>query len=203
MGVSLMLRQLDVVGPPGKPAVDTRSSLVLFPEEGDPLHGTARANHPMIRGSMVVYPPEDYGRVVIGGVVGTSTSGAIRLSPGEENTLADGRSLVLGGVLQAGQKRGSAVGPGVLVLMKGDGGKTFGSAFLSGAPGMRNTAEIGGINLTLGELTRAAGGLYRVHKDPGIRMVIAGTIILALGTIWALAVYLGVVRGSEGSEYDV
>ena len=203
MDVSLMLRQFDVVGPPERAAVDTRSSLVLFPEEGDPLFGTARANHPMIRGSMVVYPPENYGLAVTGGVVGTSNSGAMRLSPGEENTLADGRSLVLGGVLPAGQERGGVVGPGILVLMKGEEGKTIGSAFLSAAPGMRGAAVIGGVGISLGELTRTPRGLYRVHKDPGIRMVIVGTIILALGTIWALAVYFGVVRGSKGLKFEV
>jgi hypothetical protein len=39
--------------------------------------------------------------------------------------------------------------------------------------------------------------VYRVHHDPGVWLVILGTIILALGTVWALAGYLGLIRDPE------
>jgi hypothetical protein len=202
-GVSLMLKELEIVEGPGGRTVDTRSDMILIPVEGDPQRGTVRTNHPMIRKSMVIYPPERFGSMVTGGVVGTSTSGILRLSPGGKFALTDGRSLVLGGTLQAGQTRGAAVGPGILVVMEGQGGDAIGSLFLSRSAGMKQEGVIEDVRITLGELTWATIGLYRVHEDPGVRMVIAGAIILAFGTIWALAVYFGVVRGIEGQGFAV
>jgi hypothetical protein len=45
-------------------------------------------------------------------------------------------------------------------------------------------------------LVRLAGepvGLYDVHHDPGVWLVIIGTVVLGMGTLWSLAGYLGLL----------
>lgn len=41
---------------------------------------------------------------------------------------------------------------------------------------------------------------YDVHRDPGVRLVLAGAVLIALGTLWALILYL---RGGLSSRQDV
>jgi hypothetical protein len=57
--------------------------------------------------------------------------------------------------------------------------------------GMPRAAVIDGLKIELGKLTEAAFGVYNVHRDPGIWMVLIGAVILALGMLWALVGYLG------------
>ncbi|MDF1537201.1 MAG: cytochrome c biogenesis protein ResB [bacterium] len=194
MGVSLRLDGLEVVQSPGGRAMDTLSDMTLMEGGREVAAGTIRTNHPLVHGSTVIYPPEDYEMGITGGVVGTSSSGVVTLQSGVPAPLSRGRTLWLGGVLQKGQSRGSALGPGILVQLKDAAGRVSGSAYLSDAPGMGSSASLAGERLTLGQLVRSARGVYRVHHDPGVWLVFLGTIILALGTVWALMVYLGIIK---------
>jgi hypothetical protein len=196
MGISLKLEDLAVVrSPEGRP-LDTISSVRIFRDGAEVSVGKVRTNHPLIWGKTVVYPPEDYGAGVVGGVLGISGAGAVRLVLGQTASLGKDRILEIGGILQRGERRGNVFGPGLLVVMKDLGGRVMGSAYLSPAPGMNDKANIGGKRLTLGQMTESTYGLFRVHRDPGVWLVITGSFILFLGTFWALAGYLGIVPGA-------
>ena len=192
MGLSLELRELDVVRSPQGRDLDTRSDLVLYTPDGRFAGGIARTNAPLIWGATVVYPPDDYQAGISGATVGTE-SGASLLAPGLDIPLPDGGALTLGGILQDGETRGGAVGPGVLVVRKNPQGRPIASAYLSPADGMPDQAVLAGVRVTLGEFREASVGLYRVHYDPGVWLVFLGAIVLTLGTIWALAAYLGIL----------
>jgi hypothetical protein len=196
MGISLKLENLAVVrSPEGRP-LDTISSVKIFRDGTEVSTGKVRTNHPLIWGNTVVYPPEDYGAGIVGGVLGASGAGAVRLVLGQAASLGNDRVLEIGGILQRGERRGNVLGPGLLVVIKDLGGRVMGSAYLSPAPGMNDSANIAGNRLTLGQLTESTYGLFRVHRDPGIWLVITGSVILFLGTFWALAGYLGIVPGA-------
>ncbi len=197
MGISVKLQSFDVVqSPQGRP-LDTISDLAVFVDGRRVAEGKVRTNHPLIKGSTVIYPPDDYEHGVTGGVLGTSTSGAVTVRTSQDAPLRDGRFLSIGGVLQEGQRRGSAVGPGILLLIRDRGGRTAGSAYLSNAPGMQRTALLGGVRITLGQLLDSSRGVFRVHYDPGVWLVVLGSVILALGTVWALAGFLGIIKDPE------
>jgi len=202
MGISVKLQGFDVVqSPQGRP-LDTISDLTVFVDGRKTAEGKARTNHPLIKGSTVIYPPDDYEFGVTGGVVGTSTSGAVTVRTGQDALLKDGRFLSIGGVLQEGQRRGGAVGPGILLLLRDRGGSVAGSAYLSSAPGMQSATLLGGVQITLGQLLDSSRGVFRVHYDPGVWLVILGSVILALGTIWALAGFLGIIKDPDKDPRD-
>ncbi len=198
MGMSLRLDNLTVIQSPRGRPMDTHSRVSLFAGGSRVSQGSLRLNHPHIYGNTVVYPPEDYGAGVIGGVLGTQTAGAVRLVPGRTVSLGGGRVLELGGVLQRGERMGNAIGPGLLVLVKNAGGQVLGSAYLSPAPGMIDRAIIAGNGIALGQLIESVYGVFRVNRDPGVWFVIVGALILSLGTIWALAGYLGILPSGVG-----
>ena len=200
MGISVKLQDFDVVqSPQGRP-LDTISDLAVFVDGRKVAEGRARSNHPLIKGSTVIYPPDDYEYGVTGGVLNTSTSGAVTVRTGQDAPLRDGRTLSIGGVLQEGQRRGKAVGPGILLLIRDRGGKVAGSAYLSSVPGMQRTALLGGVQITLGQLLNSSSGVFKVHYDPGVWLVLLGSVILALGTVWALASFLGLIKDEERRE---
>jgi cytochrome c biogenesis factor len=62
---------------------------------------------------------------------------------------------------------------------------------------MQSSALLGGVQITLGQLVDSSRGVFRVHYDPGVWLVILGSVILALGTIWALAGFLGLIKDEE------
>ncbi len=197
MDQALELRDFDIVtSAQGRP-LDTLSDLALWRGDRVLAQGTVRTNHPLIHGSTVIYPPDDYEFGVTGGVVGTSTSGAVTLKAGTEAFLPDGRSLSIGGVLQAGQRRGGAQGPGILILLRERGGRVLASAYLSDAPGGPSQAALGDMRVTLGQLIQTTRGVYRVHHDPGVWLVILGSGILAVGTLWAMAGFLGLIKDPD------
>jgi hypothetical protein len=197
MGISVKLQGFEVVrSSQGRP-LDTISELAVFVDDRKMAEGKVRTNHPLIKGSTVIYPPDNYEYGVTGGVLGTSTSGALTVRTGKDAALKDGRFLSVGGVLQEGQRRGRAAGPGILLLLRDRGGRVAGSAYLSSAPGMQSTALLGGVRITLGQLLDSSRGVFRVHYDPGVWLVILGSVILALGTVWALAGFLGIIKDPE------
>jgi hypothetical protein len=197
MGVSLRLNDLEVILSPGGRPADTLSDVTVFQGNSEVAEGTIRTNHPLLYGSTVIYPPDNNDQGVTGGVLGTSTSGAMTVKTGQDAILRDGRSLSIGGVLQEGQRRGESAGPGILLLIRDRGGKVAGSAYLSNAPGMKSSAVLGGVKITLGQLLDSSRGVFRVHYDPGVWLVILGSFILALGTLWALAGFLGIIKDPE------
>jgi len=62
---------------------------------------------------------------------------------------------------------------------------------------MQRTAMLGGVRITLGQLLDSSRGVFRVHYDPGVWLVVLGSVILALGTVWALAGFLGIIKEPE------
>jgi hypothetical protein len=189
MGITLELEDLEVVtGPSGRP-VDTYSTMSLYRGEEQVADGLARTNSPIIWRSTVIYPPDDYRVWIDGGVVEVGGAEMAQVLSGRRTPLKDGSYLSIGGVLQHGQRRGQVTGPGFLIRLHAGGGSILGSAFLSTAPGMRGVSELGGVPVRLMEFVESATGLYRVHYDPGVWLVLLGTLILALGSIWALVAY--------------
>jgi hypothetical protein len=77
--------------------------------------------------------------------------------------------------------------------MRDTEGTVVDTGYISSAPGNRSIISLDGTTVTLGQLRESAIGRYRVHYDPGVWLVIAGAVILALGTLWALAGYLGII----------
>lgn len=191
-GMELSLEDLQVVTAESGRPVDTVSALALFEGSRRVGAGTARTNHPYIPfflGSTVIYPPDDYRVWVEGGVVEMAGGQKARVVTGRSTRLPSGGYLTIGGVLQSGQRRGSAMGPGFLLRQHGQGGRMIDSVFMSAAPGMGAGAELGGVPVRLLQLVDSAAGVYRVHHDPGVWLVILGAVVLALGSLWALVVF--------------
>ena len=197
MGISLELRGFDLVQSPWGRPLDTISEVAVYIDDRLAAQGKVRTNHPLIKGSTVIYPPEDYEIGVEGAVLGTSAYGVVSVRAGQGVLLGDGRKLSVGGALQESQRRGGAVGPGILLLLQDREGRVLASAYLSNAPGMKNTAFLKDVRVTLGQLLRSSRGVFRVHHDPGVWLVILGSVILALGTLWALAAFLGIIKDPE------
>ncbi len=193
LGGKLGLSGMEIVrSPRGEPS-DTISDVTITLSEGKSVRGSVRLNHPLISGSVVVYPPDDYGSFINGGVVGVAGTGAVSLELGQSMDIGGGRKLALEGALQPGQVRGGLRGPGLFLVMRDSKGAAVDSGYVSSVPGMQNRATIGGLDIVLGQVREKAAGRYRVHYDPGVWLVIFGAIILALGTLWALAGYLGIL----------
>ena len=192
-GGKLSLDKMKIVRSPGGEPVDTISDVTITLPNGRIANGRIRLNHPLMSGSVVVYPPDDYGYFIDGGIVGTPRTGAVKLTQGQAVDVGEGRRLVLEGVMQPGQVRGKLRGPGLYLVMRNEDGSTVDSGYVSLAPGMQGRAMIGGLDVVLGQIRERAIGRYKVHYDPGVRLVIFGAVILALGTLWALAGYLGIL----------
>jgi hypothetical protein len=198
MGISLRLDGLKMVRGPGGRPMDTLSEMSVFEGSSKVAEGTIRTNHPLLHGSKVIYPPEDYGQVISKIMVQTSSSGIVALRPEVPVPLAGGRTLWLARIDREGQRRRAGSGNGFFLQLRDTSGRPTGSAYLTDEPGGRKTSEIApGERVALGQVAWSVQGVYRVHYDPGVWLVILGTIILALGTVWALAVYLGIIKDSE------
>ncbi len=189
-GLRLRVDRVETVRGPGGRAWDTVSRVALVRGDQEVAAGTVRTNHPLIWGSTVVYPQGAQTRV-LGATVAT-TRGTVRLAVGGAADLGGGRRLVLAAALDPGERRGPYFGPGVWVEHRDRAGQRLGAAFLT--PGSRGLADLGGVRARLVDLDVTANGVFNVHHDPGIWWVLAGTVLLGLGTLWALAGYLGVRR---------
>ncbi len=193
MDLTLSLKKLEVVRSPDGGSLDTLSEISLTGDGGVSARGRISLNHPLISGYTVVYPPDDYGHFITGGVVGTSEAGARYMERGTAVELARGRKLILEGIVQAGQTMRNLAGPGLFLVMRDTEGTVVDTGYISSAPGNRSIISLDGTTVILGQLRESAIGRYRVHYDPGVWLVIAGAVILALGTLWALAGYLGII----------
>ena len=196
MGVSLRLNDLEVVRSPSGRPMDTLSDMTVLDGKRKVAEGTIRTNHPLLHGSTVIYPPENYGQVVSKVMIGTSSSGVVALRKNVPAVLSEGRTLWLVRVDREGQRRRAGTGNGFLLQMRNTSGRPAGSAYLTDEPGGKGSFNIvAGEHVTLGQVVWSVQGVYRVHYDPGVWLVILGTIILALGTVWALMGYLGLIKG--------
>jgi len=55
-----------------------------------------------------------------------------------------------------------------------------------------------GMDVGLVETQAIQEGLYDLHVDPGVRFVVMGAWVLAVGTLWSLIGYLGQARRAIG-----
>lgn len=191
-GASLRLDALRLVRDESGRPRETVSDMTLLREGVEKAKGEVRLNHPLIKGATVVYP-RDAGRGVGAAVLGISRGKGVRIAAGGSVDVEGGRRLHVEALLQPGERRGSLLGPGVLLALRGGGGAHLGSAFLSPLPGKRPRAVLDGLPVVLLRLVEEPVGIYDVHRDPGVWLVIAGTVVLGLGTVWALAGYMGLI----------
>ncbi len=185
-GLSLRVERVEVVRGPGGHAWDTVSRVALVREGRVVARGTVRTNHPLIHGTTVVYPQGASARVA--GAVLATTRGTVRLRPGADAPVGTEGVLRIRALLDPGERWGPYIGPGAVVELAAPDGRTRGSAFFS--PGTRGVVNLGGLRVRLLELELAPGGIYNVHRDPGVWLVLAGACVLTLGTFWAVAGYL-------------
>ncbi len=188
-GIALRVDEVEVMRGPGGRAWDTVSRVSVLVGEEEVASGKVSTNHPLIWGSTVIYP-QGYQTRVLGGTVATG-EGVVSLGPGEDAVFSSGRRLSVLGVLSPGERGGPYFGPGMLVALWDLGGQRLGTVFLS--PGMRGVADLAGLKVRLVDLRIEPSGVYNVHRDPGVWFVLLGAVALSLGSLWALAGYLGLL----------
>ncbi len=185
MGVGLVLDGVDIVRNDEGKELDTISRLSLTDMEGNVLtSGTARLNHPLIYGSTVVYPQGGAERTT-GALVEVAGLGPFEATRAKEAIMADGRRLRVKGTLEAGQRYQRYAGPGVYLALIEKNGRETAGAFVGELP-MFRSARLGNLNLTWASAIRATEAMFHVHRDPGVWLVLVGTITLGLGTVWAM-----------------
>jgi len=196
LGLTLRLEKIDLTTSSTGEVLDTVSALVVR-RGAEGASGTSRLNHPLIAGSTVVYP-RGFQRV-ISAVRLLTPGGALRLEPGDSSQLPDGRRLVLRGILQPEEERGGLRGPAVDVGLIGLTGQLLQSAVLAPGRGSGKTV-ISGISVALERFEDRLLGRYDVHRDPGVRFVLLGAVLLFAGTLWAFGTYVaGPERGRAAS----
>ena len=190
--LSLTLREVrPLTGPYGESA-GTVSTLTLTTPNGSSSAEDVRINHPLMAGSTVVYPrgvsqQVEGARLIVG-------SNAVELRRDRPVQLANGTVLELTGILQQDENRDTAQGPGVALTIKDPNGTPVGTTYLSTNQEMPREATIGGQRLALAELLGPFTANYDIHRDPGVRFVLVGALLITLGTLWALWGYLRDVK---------
>jgi hypothetical protein len=193
-GLSLRLDRIDGVQGPGGRVMDTPAAVALLKDGHEVASGVSRTNHPLLWGPTVVYS-RDLRQLLAGLEVEVANAGRVRLTPQQTSaTLPGGTHLVLRLLLQDGQAMRGLTGPGAVVGLTDRDGSPLGNAYL--APQGRTSARVGSVDLRLTDLVVQTAGVFDVHRDPGIWLVLAGGLILGLGTIWALASYLGLLAAA-------
>jgi hypothetical protein len=185
MGVGIVLDGVEIVRNSEGKELDTVSLLTLTDLEGNTLtSGTARLNHPLIYGSTVVYP-QGGGERSTGATIEVTGSGPVEVTRQKPYTFADGMHLRLRGTLEAGQRYERFAGPGAYVVLVEKNGREIAGAFVGALP-MFKRARLGNRELTWSGAIKATEAVFHVHRDPGVWLVLAGALILGLGTIWAM-----------------
>jgi hypothetical protein len=147
--------------------------------------GEIRLNHPLIQDGLVVYPRGSFDRIISVGLT-SPESGRVNLAPGGRMRVGDS-NLVVERLLQRNERFGRIVGPAALVRVTGRPPGSY-LTFHNGANG--NRAEVNGVPVVLTGFATTSWGNYDIHFAPGVRIVVWGAWLLALGIIWALAGYL-------------
>lgn len=186
LGLSLRLEKLGFTVSPDGEVLDTVSTLAVRGPAGSAA-GVVRLNNPLIAGSIVVYP-RGFQQTIVAALL-RAPGGALRLGPGDSAELPDGRRLALLGVLQPEQQSGGLRGPAVEVGLTGPTGRLVQSAVLQPARGA-DAANLDGVPVVLGGLDDRRHGRYDVHRDPGVRFVLLGAVLLFAGSLWAFGTYL-------------
>jgi hypothetical protein len=60
-------------------------------------------------------------------------------------------------------------------------------------------AVIGGVPVALERFEGRLFGRYDVYRDPGVRLVLSGAVLLGAGTIWAFGMYAAGAGRGRGS----
>jgi len=199
-GLSLFLHELDQRRDPDGKVLDTVSLLELRSAGQSVSRKTVRLNHPLIWKSAVIYPRgarEKILRVHLsfdGNPVGP-------LAEGEALSISAGLNARVERILQPGERAGYLSGPGALVRVSaGENDRQMG--WLSAIPG-KTTVRFFGIRALLTGVESAVQGVYDLHTDPGIRLVLYGAVILAIGTLWSVGGYIGLLRRKGLEEFRV
>lgn len=194
LGIALRLHRLELLGD-GRGAVSEGVSHLALEEGGtEEPPVPVRLNHPLIRRSLVVYP-RGSADLVGGADLLVAGEGEIRLTPGGQQRLRDGRILAVRNLVQEGERLGPWTGPGLLVTLADPEGTFLSSAYLGVTAA---AADLSGVRLALRSLVPVRVGRYDVHRDPGIRWVLAGALSILAGSLLALVSYFGIRRGAEG-----
>ena len=189
MGVKLKLGDIRIVRNERGEQLETVSNLTLLDKSGAELaSGSARLNHPLIHGETVVYPNGGSDRL-IGAHLEAEGIGAVEVRYGKDTPLPGGGALRIKGMLEEGQRYSRWVGPGAFIVLVGPTGVEESGAFFGDFPLFR-MGRLGGAQLEWKRPIISAVASFNVHRDPGVQLVLAGALILTLGTFWALAAYL-------------
>lgn len=188
LGVKLKLLKVSINRDGEGRDLETVSDLELLDGTGALLKSyPARLNHPLIHGATVVYP--------MGGEERTDRvnleiegAGGMELALGAAAALPGGREIMVKGVLERGQRYNRWSGPGAFVVVREPGGGQTGD-YLGEHPMFRER-RLGSLNVRWAGSKTGQYALLNVHRDPGVQLVIAGAVLLTIGTLWALFVYL-------------
>ncbi len=187
-GVSLRLEELETARSPDGRPLDTISRVIVLRDGREIGRGTVRLNHPLIRGPLVIYPRGST-TLVSGAEIFVPGMGTLSLRDDRPVPLDGHRVLELWGVLQDDERRGPYAGPGLFITVRGPGGGTTAWAYLAPVPAW-SQAVLDGLPVSLRQLTWTTAGIYDVHRDPGVWLVLAGAAFILLGSCWAVAGYL-------------
>ncbi|HEY6007290.1 MAG TPA: hypothetical protein VIU40_03140, partial [Geobacteraceae bacterium] len=142
-----------------------------------------------IAGTTVVYP-RGVQQQVTGARLVVPGNVTVDLWAGRPVRLSGGATLELADVLQPEEVRENLQGPGVLVTVRPAGAAPAATVYLSTQEGMAAEAAVGGVKLGLTQFLGPFLAVYDVHRDPGVWLVVAGALLIALGTAWAFFGYL-------------
>jgi len=185
LGITLRLHDLQVQYGRDQSPLDTISNLSLQQGENTAGPTEVRLNHPLLHRDLVVYPRGSFEKITAI-ILSTPENGQINLEQGGRIKVG-GSNLIVERLLQQDERFGRIVGPAALVRVTGQQPVSH-LIFRYGANGHR--ANINGGPVLLKGFATTTWGNYDIHYDPGVRIVVWGAWLLALGIIWALAGYL-------------
>lgn len=189
LGATLSLRDMQPLLGPGGSVQGTVNNLELRQGNRRVASRGVKINHPLMDGATVVYPRG--ARQQVEGVrMIVNNSLPVELLPNRPVTLPTGHRLALARILQADETAGNARGPGVVVAVSAPDGKELPSSYLSSAEGMPTEAAFAGLSLQLAGFSGPMLGVFDVHRDPGVWLVIVGALLITLGTAVAFGFYL-------------
>lgn len=177
-----------LLGPAGE-VQGEESDLDLTLASGTHTARGVRLNHPLMAGATVVYP-RGVRQQVTGARLALAGGGTAVLQPGTPLVLPGGRRLEMPWMLQQDESLGDFRGPGVALQLRDAAGSPLAGAYLSPTEGGTTTAALAGMRTELLALNGPIVAVYDLHRDPGVRLVLWGALLIAGGSLWALGAYL-------------